>query len=696
MSKTSKKGIGRIWLPLVGGAMVLCLAGMIYSLVNIQRNAGDESVYRMAAEEMRQLSRQIAETARATGRGEEESFAELSAQVARFETALMMIDTPELREQTDRIGDSWEAVESAAQVLVDAGPRMTYLRGVDNELSSRVPMMQAELGRVVAALEDGAVSPATALAAQKTLWLTERIARNVERIADGARDSQRAADEFRTDAEAFISIVEALTRGDTLVGIERIRDARTIDAVSSAFRMFSSVATSVDRIADSAPELRQAAAARATIAESGAELGDAVLALGPSIDRLALGRLYDRGNLITLFVAPGILAIGLVGVLLLAQRRRARQTREGIEQINDALRRIAQGDLSVKVEENNVITREIAGAVNSATDHQRELVRNILKPFELSVEEINKIGITARGQVEKAQELTRSVGESADAATEMVRISEEIKKSTAEASRTSERNSEQVARGYELTQDMSRASAAVRESVQETSKSAKRQGELIQSVTAAAEYIQALNTKISVVAINTRIEAEKAGEYGRPFLGIADSIADLLREAEGEGRKIISEVRTLQNMSADNLASMETTVGTVVSILEYIERLDSSLEEINAGSSAISQIIRSVDDAAAKSALSALHMNSSMTEIRQRNKEIVGFSEATQQGVTRLQKSMFDASHNLGTFRIEARVVSEEVDGAREAIPGVTEITEVYGEEEMSAMESAPLSRASV
>ena len=87
--------------------------------------------------------------------------------------------------------------------------------------------------------------------------------------------------------------------------------------------------------------------------------------------------------------------------------------------------------------------------------------------------------------------------------------------STAEAARTSERNRQRVAQGYELTKDMSKASADVRESVQETSKSAKRQGELIQSVTNAAEYIQALNTKISVVAINTRIEAEKAGEHGR-------------------------------------------------------------------------------------------------------------------------------------------------------------------------------------
>jgi methyl-accepting chemotaxis protein len=650
----------------------------------------------MAADEMRKLSREIADTARATTTGQESDFADLSALVSRFETSMFMLDAVELQQEADQVVLAWEEVREASQVLVDAGPRIVYINEISQKLAGTVPEMQTELDKVVEYLDGRQVTAATALAAQKTLWLSERISRNLERIREGSRFSQQAADEFRSDTTEFISIIEALTRGEKLVGIDRISDAAAIDALSSAFRMFSVVATSVDRIADSATELRQAAEARETIAQTSGELGEAIMGLVPAIDRLVLGQLYNRENVLTLFIAPGVLAVGLVTALIIVQRRRARYTEQGIDGISEALQRIAAGDLTVEVAKDNSVTREIAAAINDATGHQRELIRNIATPFEVSVKEINKIGITARGQVEKGKELTRSVADSANAATEMVRASEEIKRSTAEAAQTSQSNSEQVAHGYELTQDMSKASATVRESVQETSKSAKRQGELIQSVTAAAEYIQALNTKISVVAINPRIEAEKAGEYGRPFLGIADSIADLLREAEVEGRKIISEVRTLQNMSADNLASMETTVGTVVSILEYIERLDSSLEEINAGSAAISEIIRSVDDAAGQSAVSALHMNSTMGEIRQRNKDIVGFSESTQKGVTRLQKSMCDAAQNLGEFKVEGGQ-GDAASGQRESaeVRGIRETTEVSEGQAVTDLEPAALTRVS-
>ena len=163
------------------------------------------------------------------------------------------------------------------------------------------------------------------------------------------------------------------------------------------------------------------------------------------------------------------------------------------------------------------------------------------------------------------------------------------------------------------------------------------------------------------------------------------------------GRKIISEVRTLQNMSAENLASMENTVGTVVTILQYIERLDSSLEEINSGSAAISTIIRSVDDAAGQSAVSALHMNSSMTQIGDRNLEIGKFSESTKAGVSRLQKTLRDAAESLGQFKPDGGAGKAERESTDvEDLERIGAAPRVYREEDMSAFEVAQRVRASV
>jgi len=697
MSKPTKSTTSSKWVSVVTLGILACLGGVFYTFFIAQKEAGQESEYRVLANDMRLVQQNVVVKARATTRGDASTFSDLELAMAEFDALLANMQGARIDGEVAGIQSAWQPVKRSAQVLVGAGGDVSFIRGVSQDLESNIRPIQSEFAAVVDILRDENVSADTVAAAQKTLWLTERIARNIDKILAGGDESQAAADEFRQDAASFNRIVEALKSGNRVMGVQRLSDPDALDSINTAAQLFSVISRSIDQIAGSSEQMREVASARETIIAASPALADSISGIVPALERQNNARVFDRGTLMALFGAPALLAVGLLVVMFRGQRQRVEYTESGVEDINSALVKIAEGDLTVQVPEDNEVTRDIAREINASTRRQRELIQNIRTPFEVSVDEINKIGKTARGQVEKGKQLTRSVVDSTTAATEMVRTSEEIKYSTAEAAKSSEQNRSRVARGYELTKDMSSASAAVRESVQETSKSAKRQGELIQSVTNAAEYIQALNTKISVVAINTRIEAEKAGEYGRPFLGIAEAIGDLLREAEEEGRKVISEVRMLQNMSAENMESMETTVGTVVTILEYIERLDAALEEINDGSSAISSIIRSVDDAAGQSAVSAQHMNNSMAEIRERNVDIAEYSEFTQVGVSELQASMRDVAENLSQFRIEEGVANAAFDlKTAEEVEHVNGARTSFGEAQMSALEAEEDTRVSV
>ena len=680
-----------------GVAVAACLLPGLLSTVALADGTGLTVESRFAAEEMRLIGRQVAASAWQSSQGRESTFRDLARRVAYFDEQKSLVNSELLAEELSVVDVAWQPIKRAAQTLIEAGPEIVFTHDVVKKYGSQMDTMQEEFAAVADIVREQKYGSVTNSTAQKNLWLNERINRNINSVFAGSGSSEKLSRELKADSAELLANLEALTRGDASREIRKITDPAAVEAMSSAFRKFSTVSTALDRIVRDSAELQEAAVARDTILSMTDSFDESLDALVATVNGLAIEGSEPRPIPVAYFVAPALLVLGLLLLQFFAQRRRARAIKQDVVEINAALQKIAAGDLTVKVGEDKKTLAEIARQINAATGQQKSLIQNIRGPFDLSVEEIRKIGLSARSLVEKGKELTTSVGESITVANEMVRTSEEIKTSTAEAARTSDRNCQQVAQGYELTKDMSKASVDVRESVQETSKSAKRQGELIQSVTAAAEYIQALNTKISVVAINTRIEAEKAGEYGRPFLGIAEAIADLLREAGEEGRKIISEVRMLQNMSAENLASMENTVGTVVTILEYIDRLDGSLEEINSGSAAISSIIRSVDDAAGKSAVSALHMNSSMTQIRERNLEIGKVSESTRVGVSRLQRAMQDASESLAQFRSDSggRIPDTQALQLDELEPiGVAPT--VYREEDMSALESAERTRASV
>lgn len=697
MSNTEITTVSKLQGVLTRFGMAVCLAPLVWGAPALADEATVGIESRFAAEEMRLIGRQVAASAWQSAQGQESTFRDLARRVAHFDEQKELVDTTLLAAELSVVDVAWQPIKRAAQVLVEAGPEIVFAHEVVEKYGNQMETMQEEFATVADVVREQKYGSVTNSLAQKNLWLNERINRNINRVLAGNAVGETIPRELLADSAELLGNIEALTRGDASREIRQVTDPAAVKAMSSAFGKFSTVSMSVDRIAGAAGELHAAATARNKILSSADSLDQALDALVAEVDEYASGGLQQGAIPVAYLAVAAALALALVLVQFLVQRRRSQLVKRGVDEINDALQKIAGGDLSVQVSEENAALAGVARQINTSIGQQRELIDSILAPFDLSLKEINRIGISARSLVEKGKELTRSVGESITAADEMVRTSDEIKTSTAEASRTSDRNCQQVAQGYELTKDMSKASVDVRESVQETSKSAKRQGELIQSVTAAAEYIQALNTKISVVAINTRIEAEKAGEYGRPFLGIAESIADLLREAGEEGRKIISEVRMLQNMSAENLASMENTVGTVVTILEYIERLDSSLEEINSGSAAISAIIRSVDEAAGQSAASALHMNSSMTQIRERNLEIGKFSESTRIGVAGLQKTMRDVSQSLDRFRSGSKPLAAAFGPAGvEELEPIGAVPRVYLEEDMSALEGATQARASV
>ncbi len=689
MNKPMKSGASNVWVAVIAVGILACLAGVLYTFYQLQAEAGDEGTYQQLASDLRLVSQELVVGAGETERGAQETFDALQGKLGQFDQLVGQLQPLGIDSELAQVRARWQPIEMATGTLLATGPRIVFIHDISKQLAENIRPVQSELTAVVDILRDEQVSSDTIAAAQKTLWLTERIARNIDKILAGGADSQAAADEFRTDAASFSRIADALKQGNTVMGIQRLRDRDAIASLDRAEELFQVVSTSIDQIADASAELREAALARQTIDQANPALLASIADLVPAIDWVMNARVYNRGTLLVAFGAPALLAVALLVFMYRSQRQRVVYTERGVDEINSALERVAEGDLTIVVPEDNAVTRDIARQINASIGRQRELIMNIRTPFEVSIEEINKIGRSARQQVEKGKELTQSVAESTAAANEMVHTSEKIKAATAEAATTSKRNSEQVAVGYELTKDMSKASADVREAVQETSKSAKRQGELIQSVTTAAEYIQALNTKISVVAINTRIEAEKAGEHGRPFLGIAEAIGDLLREAEEEGRKIISEVRMLQNMSADNLASMENTVGNIVTILEYIERLDKSLEDINAGSNAISSIVTSVDDGAGHSAERAQYMNQSMSRISERNLDISEYSGYTQLGVGNLQKSMRDVAQNLSQFKVSGATVSVDstLSGIEELEP-VQGAPRIYREEEMRSLEN--------
>ena len=85
MIKNDKIGAARLRTLLMSLGIVACLGGVAYSFFVIQREAGQEGQYRMIADELGSLARQVNISAARTAQGQQAAFTQLASEVSRFE-----------------------------------------------------------------------------------------------------------------------------------------------------------------------------------------------------------------------------------------------------------------------------------------------------------------------------------------------------------------------------------------------------------------------------------------------------------------------------------------------------------------------------------------------------------------------------------------------------------------------------------
>lgn len=90
-------------------------------------------------------------------------------------------------------------------------------------------------------------------------------------------------------------------------------------------------------------------------------------------------------------------------------------------------------------------------------------------------------------------------------------------------------------------------------------------------------------------------------------------------------------------------------------------------------------------------------MSSSMAEIRERNLDISELSESNKLGVAALQRSVGEVAENLDLFRMDdSSAYQRAMPGDVEDLGTVRAASQVYREDEMTALEKVQPTRASI
>lgn len=192
----------------------------------------------------------------------------------------------------------------------------------------------------------------------------------------------------------------------------------------------------------------------------------------------------------------------------------------------------------------------------------------------------------------------------------------------------------------------------LRNTVNETGNKMKLLGQSSQKISQAVTLIEEIALKTNVLAVNARVEARRAGEYGQGFTIVAEQVGSLAEQSVQATKEIASIVAAIQAETGEVSQAMEAGTIQAVESTRLVEASKQSLEAVLARAQEINQLIGSISQAT----VSQANTSQDVTNLMQK---IARLSETTSQSSAKVAQSIVETA--LVAQRLESTVAQFKV-----------------------------------
>ncbi len=276
------------------------------------------------------------------------------------------------------------------------------------------------------------------------------------------------------------------------------------------------------------------------------------------------------------------------------------------EELNDsvivlleAVSKLSQRDLTIKVPVTEDITGPVADALNLFTAETSK----VLKGVRVISEEVARatslvknqsdsvIAVATKEQVavkNTTKELSNAIhamGHIADLAKSCNQEAENAIRTTNTAMATVDRSSEGMNN--------------IRETIHKAEKRIKRLGERSQEISRAVNLINSISERTHILALNASMHAASAGEAGRGFAVVADEVQRLAENA----RDATSQISTLvSNIQVETVDTVDTMNNVITQVVEGSQLAEKAGEQMRLTQNSTEDLVASVHQIATSSA----------------------------------------------------------------------------------------------
>lgn len=334
----------------------------------------------------------------------------------------------------------------------------------------------------------------------------------------------------------------------------------------------------------------------------------------------------DAGIVVTIAMYAASFMAFLLVFLSLAQK----QILKNLKLFDNLARRVAQNDLSVKVDiKSGDEFQELGDALNRMTRSIRTVLSENLDAAELLSQEAQhmsqlasssskiteEIGHTVEQMAIGIQEQSSSVQQAAQSAQQMAKTASQVANEAQKASALTAQASERAQSGAGLINEVQESMTLMKNAVTESAEVVRRLGTRSQEIAKIVDVIRNISRQTNLLALNASIEAARAGEHGKGFSVVAEEVRALAEQTTESAAQIVNLV---QEILTETKAAVEATeqgaraaeTGSVLSI-----KASEAFNEIYASVDQTVQTIQDIAAASEQQAASSQEMTSTMATV---------------------------------------------------------------------------------
>ena len=327
---------------------------------------------------------------------------------------------------------------------------------------------------------------------------------------------------------------------------------------------------------------------------------------------------------------------------------------ENIRKLLDEISEASNGDLRVEAEVTGEATGAIADAFNNMIAELRGIISHVKRTTMTVSASASEIQATTEHLANGSESQASQIGNATAAIGDIAASIHQVSANAGEAATVAGNALVNARQGTESVHKTIDGMNGIRQQVQQTAKRIKRLGESSQEIGEIVQLIGDIADRTSILALNASIQAAMAGEAGKGFAVVAEEVERLAERSTDATKRIAGLIKSIQSDTNETIAAMEETTREVVSGSDLANDAGRKLEEIEAVSRQLADLIQSISLASKQQTRGSESVARTMGEISGVTQQNAAGAKQAAVSIRRLAELADDLRNSLGRFKLPA------------------------------------------